>query len=321
MMLLASRTSENFILEKASAMDLQITSLVWGITLGLGFLTTWKAIKQTTSITRRYGYRKLNSPYIWMIWIEILSCLGFSIMSWLYLNSYLKPNFSFFFIIHTGQQNFASSYGQTKNNELRFWVALLPTCIAISVYCVWIPAQLQVSEEWKRLNRIWDRCEKVLYLLIDVELNWYFVRTVHTQLVSQGLLKYKRLIRFNMWMVGVSLGTDVLIIAMMSLKNSFAYMQFHPLAYTVKLKIEISMAELIAKIAKTSMNHKDRDCYRYPSLPSRQSIDNTTFRKPSLTSETSPAEDWKLIASDPSSPPFDIESVEAYYSIQTPRDV
>ncbi|KAH9203632.1 hypothetical protein DL95DRAFT_399173, partial [Leptodontidium sp. 2 PMI_412] len=90
-MLLASRTSENFILEKASAMDLQITSLVWGITLGLGFLTTWKAIKQTTSITRRYGYLKLNSPYIWMIWIEILSCLGFSIMLWLYLNSYLKP--------------------------------------------------------------------------------------------------------------------------------------------------------------------------------------------------------------------------------------
>ncbi|KAH9215290.1 hypothetical protein DL95DRAFT_501230 [Leptodontidium sp. 2 PMI_412] len=66
-MLLASHTSENFILEKASAIDLQITSLVWGITLRLGFLTTWKAIKQTISITRHYRYYKLNSPYIWMI--------------------------------------------------------------------------------------------------------------------------------------------------------------------------------------------------------------------------------------------------------------
>lgn len=33
-------------------------------------------------------------------------------------------------------------------------------------------------------------------------------------------------------------------------KSLHSYMQFHPLAYIVKLKIELSMAELIAKIAK-----------------------------------------------------------------------
>jgi hypothetical protein len=41
-----------------------------------------------------------------------------------------------------------------------------------------------------------------------------------------------------MWIIGLSLSMDVLIIGMMSLKNSFVYMQFHPLAYIVKLKIE-----------------------------------------------------------------------------------
>ncbi|KAH6712115.1 hypothetical protein BKA61DRAFT_736609 [Leptodontidium sp. MPI-SDFR-AT-0119] len=101
-----------------------------------------------------------------------------------------------------------------------------------------ILAQLQVSKKWKRINTVWDRCEKVLYLLIDVSLNWYFIRIVQRRLVNQGLVKYKKLVRFNMWMVSFSLLMDVLIISMMSLKNSFAYMQFHPLAYTVKLNIE-----------------------------------------------------------------------------------
>ena len=40
-----------------------------------------------------------------------------------------------------------------------------------------------------------------------------------------------------------------LIIGTMSLKNGFVYMQFHPLAYTVKLNIEMSMANLIRKVA------------------------------------------------------------------------
>lgn len=43
---------------------------------------------------------------------------------------------------------------------------------------------------------------------------------------------------------------DVLIIAIMNMKNSFLYTQFHPLAYIVKLNIELTMASLITKIAK-----------------------------------------------------------------------
>jgi hypothetical protein len=53
-----------------------------------------------------------------------------------------------------------------------------------------------------------------------------------------------------MFIIGFSLSMDVLIIAMMSLRNTFVYMQFHPLAYTVKLHIEMSMADLIGKIAR-----------------------------------------------------------------------
>lgn len=42
----------------------------------------------------------------------------------------------------------------------------------------------------------------------------------------------------------------------MSLKNGFVYMQFHPLAYTVKLMIEMSMADLIRTIAREKNEFK-----------------------------------------------------------------
>lgn len=37
---------------------------------------------------------------------------------------------------------------------------------------------------------------------------------------------------------------------MMSLPNTFVYMMFHPVAYIVKLNIEMSMADLITKVAR-----------------------------------------------------------------------
>ncbi|TIA52332.1 acyl-CoA dehydrogenase NM domain-like protein [Aureobasidium pullulans] len=41
---------------------------------------------------------------------------------------------------------------------------------------------------------------------------------------------------------------------MLSLKNPLVYLMFHPLAYVVKLKIEMSMAELIAHVARNQDN-------------------------------------------------------------------
>ncbi|KAH6664035.1 hypothetical protein B0J14DRAFT_644459 [Halenospora varia] len=143
-----------------------------------------------------------------------------------------------------------------KAIRLKIGVAILITAVNISVYCIWVPARLQVSAKYEHVNKIWDRCEKVIYLLVDGALNWYFIHTVKIQLVNQGL-KYNRLVRFNMWIIGFSLSMDVLIISMMSLKNSFVYMQFHPFAYIVKLNIEMSMADLIAKVSRTSTNWKD----------------------------------------------------------------
>jgi len=69
---------------------------------------------------------------------------------------------------------------------LKLGVAAFITAINISVYCIWIPARLQISAKYESINNIWDRCEKVIYLLVDAALNYYFVRIVQRRLVDQG---------------------------------------------------------------------------------------------------------------------------------------
>ena len=45
----------------------------------------------------------------------------------------------------------------------------------------------------------------------------------------------------------------------MSLKNQVVYVQFHPVAYMVKLNIEMSMASLITKLAKNSVADRNNE--------------------------------------------------------------
>jgi hypothetical protein len=57
--------------------------------------------------------------------------------------------------------------------------------------------------------------------MIDAFLNVYFIRTVKANLVSNGLQKYERLVRFNCIMIVISLLMDIVILGTMSLPNGF----------------------------------------------------------------------------------------------------
>lgn len=46
---------------------------------------------------------------------------------------------------------------------------------------------------------------------------------------------------------------------MMSLPNSFVYLQFHPLVYLAKLQIEMNMADLIGKVVRASNAQESHD--------------------------------------------------------------
>ena len=99
-----------------------------------------------------------------------------------------------------------------RATQIKWGVAGLITLINISVFCIWIPARLQISEEYIRINEIWDRVEKILYLIVDASLNIYFILTVRRSLVRPGLKKYQALVKFNLLIIGLSLSMDVLII-------------------------------------------------------------------------------------------------------------
>ncbi|KAH0290874.1 hypothetical protein KCU62_g3266, partial [Aureobasidium sp. EXF-3399] len=202
-----------------------------------------------------------------MVWAEIASSLGLSIVCWLVLQGPLPLNvYSLFAIlsfwviqVHCLFQIIINRVSilmvnRKRARHLKIGVTIGVLCLNASVFCIWIPAKLGVNETYEKLNVVWDRIEKVIILIVDAGLNWFFIKIVKKQLIKPGLVKYSPLVTFNNYMIILSLAMDCLIIGMLSLKNPLVYLMFHPLAYIVKLKIELSMAELIAIVARGQDN-------------------------------------------------------------------
>ena len=93
--------------------------------------------------------------------------------------------------------------------------------INISVYCIFTPAHMDVSPTFVRLNKIWERVEKSIFLIVDLGLNVYFLHLVRSRLIVNGFTKYNALFRFNVCMVVVSVLMDSLLIGMLSLPNQY----------------------------------------------------------------------------------------------------
>lgn len=102
-------------------------------------------------------------------------------------------------------------YDPEKARRLKLGVALIIGLINISVFIVWVPARLQISETWIKANSIWDRIEKCIFLTVDAMLNLYFMSLVKSKLIANGLHKYKRVYYFNGLLVVLSIALDVSI--------------------------------------------------------------------------------------------------------------
>lgn len=79
--------------EVVTSADLVIASVAWGFTLGIGWLTTWTAIRQTANAYRRRGWSMLSNAYVWMIWGEILVCLSFGIICFMNIMGVIPPRY------------------------------------------------------------------------------------------------------------------------------------------------------------------------------------------------------------------------------------
>ena len=77
--------SPNYVPQPTTSADLAIASIAFGWTLGFGWLTTWTAYRQTRRVRQRYGITRVHTPYVVMIWSEIVVCLAFAIICWIHL--------------------------------------------------------------------------------------------------------------------------------------------------------------------------------------------------------------------------------------------
>ncbi|KAI3535679.1 hypothetical protein CSPX01_11203 [Colletotrichum filicis] len=239
-----------------------IASMFWGFTLGVGL---WSGVKGYRQSRASWNRTHRVNIYIWLIWAEWIASIVIGIISWCYLTSIIDPSFEYFFfllILWTIQvqclmQIIVNRIAilmpiPAQATRLKWGVFGILLAVNISVFCIWIPARLQINETYIHINEIWDRIEKGIFLLVDAGLNLTFIYLVKSRLIASGLTKYTALFRFNLAMIAVSMSLDVILIGLMSLPNTLIYAQFHPLAYLLKLHIEMGMADLIAKVVKAS---------------------------------------------------------------------
>ncbi|KAF2709053.1 hypothetical protein K504DRAFT_455957 [Pleomassaria siparia CBS 279.74] len=279
--------------EPITLVDVTVASVVWGLTCMAIILALYLGYGQTKA-----SRSPLRSTYVWLIWLELLVSFLMGLECYLHLLKIISPSFAFYFTILFWWCIQVQLLLQIIINRIRVIVpdrhrsrqimigtAALVTAVNISVFNIWIPARLQISPRYERINTVWDRTEKVIYLFIDASLNWYFLRTVKSNLINNGLEKYNKLLRFNQRIIVFSLLMDVMIIAAMSIPNSFVadvlperYIQFHPLAYTVKLNIEMTMANLIKRIAVSTSRRTGNNSLiqEFASPSNKSSTDRST---------------------------------------------
>jgi hypothetical protein len=89
--MVATLLSPHFKGEPPSLEDIKIASIIWGVTLGIGLLTAWKAIEQTIMVWRHK--RVTRSWYIWMVWLLWIDNMVQGGVSWFFMNGELKPRY------------------------------------------------------------------------------------------------------------------------------------------------------------------------------------------------------------------------------------
>ncbi|KAK4448457.1 hypothetical protein QBC34DRAFT_426514 [Podospora aff. communis PSN243] len=264
--------------------DVILSSWLWGFTMSLAVFSFSKGFKQTY---RSWSRSHKITAYIAMIWLVWIAGIIVSITCWLFIMDRVPPSIWYFIgmlimwtIMIQGLTQILANrislilYNPDKARRLKLGVALVIGVINVSVFIVWIPARLQISDAWIKANNIWDRLEKCIFLIVDTLLNFYFMRLVKRKLIANGLHKYNRVYQFNGMLVCVSIAIDIAIIGLMSLPDDAVYIQAHALGYMLKLNIEMNLADLIGKVVKRRGQDSATfsDVRTWPPSPTREAL-------------------------------------------------
>lgn len=155
----------------ASATDTKVSSIAFGFFLGFGYLTAWDAFKISSK-----NRNPLRSLFVWMVWAELIANLAIAILAWLFLEGVLPPTFpTFFFICKPFFSGHVSALVLTRavacwvleiqfilqiivnrvaiismDHRLIHWIRwgtiIFISLINISVFCIWLPANLGAGE-------------------------------------------------------------------------------------------------------------------------------------------------------------------------------
>ncbi|KAK0716373.1 hypothetical protein B0H67DRAFT_601572 [Lasiosphaeris hirsuta] len=264
---------------------MDLASFYFGAFLGVFIFTFAKVLGQTRLVWKRT--RKLANLYLCMLWVEAWVNMIFALITFLFLNDVIPSSLPFLLGIAVAlwatqtqllTQIIANRVSlimvdRHKARMLRWGLCSAIGCINVAVGVIWTRAHMpSATPAQKHLNLTFERAEKSFFLVVDLGLNLFFLYLVRFRLIAEGLTKYWRLYNFNATMVGVSTSMDCLLLGFLSLSNSYLYVQFAPLAYIVKLYIEITIAILISKVARSGATSKDDGHYARKSTnfnPSR----------------------------------------------------
>lgn len=81
--------SEDYVYVAPDNVEMNVASIVWGISITFTIFTFSKATKQTFRVWKR---KKGINGYIIMVWLEWLACIVMSILSWLFLWGTIPPS-------------------------------------------------------------------------------------------------------------------------------------------------------------------------------------------------------------------------------------
>ncbi|UQC87725.1 uncharacterized protein CLUP02_13244 [Colletotrichum lupini] len=235
---------------------LEVPAILFGITIGLTMLATFKASQQTFQIYSRT--KSATKLYPWMIWIFLLTNISQAVTNWLLAHGdFVKSIGSsigscMLWILQTqlAPQILANRLGlllvdKKRAKMMKFGLLVIVGVINISVTCIYIAGYSINPKYFTHLHKIWDPIDKVVDLLIDISLNTVFLRIIQHEFVADGLQNCPVCTTIQRYDL-----TTITQLHNPIWNEPYLYAMTHPMAYTMKLIIEMTMADLISSIAK-----------------------------------------------------------------------
>lgn len=179
---------QTFEIQPTTVRSLIIATVVFGLAIFFATTAAITAVRHTKAARDPW-----RSAYIWMIWTELVACIAIAVECLLYLLYVIRPSFYFFMSIckwmlldperrirvtltiesmltilavflwaiqiHLLLQIIINRiriilHDRQKGRILIIGVAVFIFLINISVFCIWIPARLQINQRYVDLTSI-----------------------------------------------------------------------------------------------------------------------------------------------------------------------